>query len=70
MEFLEPGEIRGRYPDGVLDLADGGTWDTLAGQPTDDSETALALARALVRVGGSTTPARRGRSVRCAAVQD
>jgi ADP-ribosylglycohydrolase len=29
-------------------LADGGCWSTLAGQPTDDSELALALARSLV----------------------
>ena len=33
------------YPDGVRDLRDGGTWNTIAGQPTDDSELALALAR-------------------------
>lgn len=32
-------------------LSDGGTWGTIAGQPTDDSELALALARSLVRVG-------------------
>ena len=48
VEFQTPGEIAGRYPDGVRDLADGGTWDTVAGQPTDDSELALALARTLV----------------------
>jgi len=51
VEFLPPEEIRERYPDGVRDLADGGTWGTLAGQPTDDSEMALALARTLVRCG-------------------
>lgn len=51
VEFLGPEEIRRRYPNGVRDLVDGGTWDTLAGQPTDDSEMALALARTLVRVG-------------------
>jgi ADP-ribosylglycohydrolase len=39
------------YPDGVRDLADGGTWKTIAGQPTDDSEMALALARTLVTEG-------------------
>jgi hypothetical protein len=32
----------------VRELADGGTWNTTAGQPTDDSEMALALARMLV----------------------
>ncbi len=51
VEFMGPEEIRRRYPNGVRDLADGGTWNTLAGQPTDDSEMALALARTLVRVG-------------------
>lgn len=30
---------------------DGGTWNTVAGQPTDDSEMALALARLLVARG-------------------
>ena len=33
----------------MRELADGGVWDTLAGQPTDDSEMALALARSLVK---------------------
>lgn len=42
-------EIAGLYPDGVRELADGGAYKTIAGQPTDDSEMALALARALVR---------------------
>ena len=32
-------------------LIDGGCWDTLAGQPTDDSEMALMLARTLVHRG-------------------
>jgi ADP-ribosylglycohydrolase len=32
-------------------MADGGTWDTVAGQPTDDSEMALALARSLAERG-------------------
>ena len=47
VEFQTPEQIRRKYPEGVRDLADGGTWDTLAGQPTDDSELALALARTL-----------------------
>lgn len=51
VEFLSPAEIRRRYPDGVRDMADGGTWDTIAGQPTDDSEMALALARTLLESG-------------------
>jgi ADP-ribosyl-[dinitrogen reductase] hydrolase len=47
VEFQSADEIARRYPDGVRDLEDGGVWDTLAGQPTDDSELALALARTL-----------------------
>ena len=39
------------YPNGVRELADGGTWNTLAGQPTDDSEMALMLARMLADHG-------------------
>lgn len=51
VEFQPPERIGRLYPEGVRDLADGGTWNLLAGQPTDDSELALALARTLVRVG-------------------
>jgi ADP-ribosyl-[dinitrogen reductase] hydrolase len=49
VEFQSPSDIRRRYPDGVRELADGGRWDTIAGQPTDDSEMALMLARMLVK---------------------
>lgn len=49
VEFQSPAEIRRKYPNGVRELADGGTWGTLAGQPTDDSEMALMLARMLIR---------------------
>ncbi len=49
VEFQSPAEIRRRYPDGVRKLADGGTWNTIAGQPTDDSEMALLLARMLAK---------------------
>lgn len=42
-------EIAQLYPEGVRDLADGGVYKTIAGQPTDDSEMALTLARALAR---------------------
>jgi len=52
VEFQRPDEIVEDFPDGVRDLQDGGTWNLIAGQPTDDSELALALARALVRRGG------------------
>ena len=51
MEFRTPEYIRHDYPDGVRELADGGTWNTVAGQPTDDSEMALLLARMLADHG-------------------
>ena len=51
VEFQSAAEIRRHYPHGVVDLSAGGTWSTLAGQPTDDSELALALARCLVTHG-------------------
>jgi ADP-ribosyl-[dinitrogen reductase] hydrolase len=51
VEFTSPEAIRRKYPNGVRELADGGTWGTLAGQPTDDSEMALMLARMLVKHG-------------------
>ena len=31
VEFQSPDEIRRSYPDGVRELADGGTWNTIAG---------------------------------------
>ena len=52
VEFERPETIRTRYPDGPSLMADGGTWHTLAGQPTDDSEMALALGRSIVGRGG------------------
>ena len=51
VEFRSAEQIRAEYPNGLRDLQHGGTWGTLAGQPTDDSELALALARTLVRLG-------------------
>ena len=51
VEFQTPETIARRYSGGVRDLANGGTWDTIAGQPTDDSEMALMLARSLVELG-------------------
>lgn len=51
VEFQTCEAIRLRYPKGVRDLEDGGTWSTVAGQPTDDSEMALLLARMLVELG-------------------
>jgi len=51
VEFRTPESILREYPEGVRLLADGGTWHTIAGQPTDDSEMALLLARMLVDTG-------------------
>lgn len=51
VEFQSTDDIRRKYPQGLRKLADGGTWDTIAGQPTDDSEMALVLARMLVDEG-------------------
>jgi len=51
VEFRSAAEIRRQYPAGVRLLADGGTYNTLAGQPTDDSEMALLLARSLILEG-------------------
>ena len=51
VEFQRPEDIRAAYPRGVRELADGGTWNTIAGQPTDDSEMALLLARMLAEQG-------------------
>jgi ADP-ribosylglycohydrolase len=51
VEFRPPSSIAQEYPLGCRDLADGGTWRILAGQPTDDSELALLLARCLVHHG-------------------
>jgi len=52
VEFKAPAEIAKRFPKGPLTLVDGGVWNILAGQPTDDSEMALALARVMVAAGG------------------
>ena len=51
VEFQSPEVIRLKFPDGVRELVDGGTWNTIAGQPTDDSEMALMLARMLIERG-------------------
>lgn len=51
VEFRSSLSIRYEYPNGVRFLADGGTFDTIAGQPTDDSEMALALAGELIKKG-------------------
>jgi ADP-ribosylglycohydrolase/fructose-1,6-bisphosphatase/inositol monophosphatase family enzyme len=45
-------EIEKLFPGGVRELADGGPFHTIAGQPTDDSEMALTLARAILHHRG------------------
>lgn len=57
VEFHSERSIAAAYPNGVRDLEDGGHWDTLAGQPTDDGELALALARTLARCDGWSSEA-------------
>lgn len=52
VEFLGATAIAAEWGEGPRDLQDGGTWHTLAGQPTDDSEMALTLARSIVAAGG------------------
>ncbi len=49
VEFKTAKQILQVYPDGVREIVNGGTWNTLAGQPTDDSEMALLLTRLLIR---------------------
>ena len=53
VEFKAATLIAEMYPQGgPFELLDGGVWNTLAGQPTDDSEMALALARQIIEDGG------------------
>lgn len=49
VEFMTPVMIKTRYPNGLTDLQDGGVWETLSGQATDDSEMAITLARSIIR---------------------
>lgn len=57
VEFGAAADIRRKYPNGLREIRDGGRWNTIAGQPTDDSELALMLARAIVAKGGYTSDA-------------
>lgn len=56
VEFASSEQIKRQYLSGVRELVDGGHWNTLAGQPTDDSELALILARSLVHEGRFDLP--------------
>ncbi|MDO5672458.1 MAG: ADP-ribosylglycohydrolase family protein [Actinomycetaceae bacterium] len=51
VEFRSPEYISDLYPNGVRDMADGGSFNTIAGQLTDDSEMALMLAHSLIDRG-------------------
>jgi ADP-ribosyl-[dinitrogen reductase] hydrolase len=51
VEFRSARDIQRDFPRGVRELRPSAVWKTLAGQPTDDSELALALARGLVGRG-------------------
>jgi ADP-ribosylglycohydrolase len=52
VEFRSAAQIASEFPDGgPRHLVDGGHWDLMAGQATDDSEMALALARSIVAEG-------------------
>ncbi len=52
VEFSSAGGVAAVYREGPRLLEDGGHWEILAGQPTDDSELALALARSILANGG------------------
>lgn len=51
VEFEYKSGIRRRYPNGIKTMQNGGTFNTIKGQPTDDGEMALALARAIIKKG-------------------
>ncbi|MDR2612503.1 MAG: ADP-ribosylglycohydrolase family protein [Deltaproteobacteria bacterium] len=56
VEFLGRDRIAELHPGGVREIGPSPVWGTLAGQPTDDSEMALALARSIVRNGAYSAP--------------
>ena len=51
VEFARADEVARAHPDGPRRLQDGGVFGLLAGQPTDDSEMALTLARCILARG-------------------
>jgi len=52
VEFEHASDIARRYPHGgPSELVDGGAWNTIAGQCTDDTEMALTLARSILAHG-------------------
>ena len=57
VEFESAQTIARAYPRGVRELADDSARGSIAGQPTDDTEMALALARSMIKVGRYDAPA-------------
>ena len=51
VEFKSVQQIRELHPSGLRQIGPSPVFGTLAGQPTDDSEMALALARTMVQHG-------------------
>ncbi len=58
VEFMPADTIRKRHPMGLREIGPSPVFHTLAGQPTDDSELALALARTLLDSDGFMAGAR------------
>lgn len=52
VEFCSRAQVFQRFPGGVREMGAGGPFQTLPGQPTDDSEMALMLARTVLARGG------------------
>lgn len=48
VEFQDAAAVRSCFPDGLRQMQDGGPFQLMAGQPTDDSELALLLTRSIV----------------------
>jgi ADP-ribosylglycohydrolase len=51
VEFQSSDAIARQYPAGLREIGPSPVWGTIAGQPTDDSEMALALARSMLPGG-------------------
>ncbi len=51
VEFQSRVNIARKYPEGLRKIGPSPVWGTVAGQPTDDSEMALALARSILPKG-------------------
>jgi ADP-ribosylglycohydrolase/fructose-1,6-bisphosphatase/inositol monophosphatase family enzyme len=52
IEFESAAHLARVHPQGARELADCGTWNAIAWQPSDDTELALALARSMLAAGG------------------